>query len=419
MVQRLGLRLPFDAPRLARQLARQARQHGGLRIAQQRHELGLVGQLRVARGAGARAQQGLGRGAGGIGMAAVAGPYGEQRIQVAQLARQGHGGQRAGRGALRAGQGLGQRGLGAVAFELGLHHVQQLVRGQRGQLRGLGHGAVQQAVQLRRGLQPALHVGAGDAGGAQRHALAVHLLQRTVELAGHGQQARLRLAQAARRALQQQVAVAVADDGGDGVRGAVDELGCAVVALARLAQAELGTAGDGVGKLAVQARQLRLQQLHLAGIHAAQLVGAHHLAQQGGQFAAVGVVVLGRGAGQRRQQAGHALGQRGQVVAALGLVPGEQAHVAQALEHRLQRLGAQRVKEFVDAFARQLRVALRRQLQEHPHAQLHQRRGAVEQAAQCLRERLLARQVPQQRGVLRGIVKTVGVAKEIRDGAHA
>ena len=388
---------PLHAPRLAREFAGRAGQHLGLRIAKQRHELRAVGDLRIARIGGVAAEQRIDHRARAVGTFEV--PGREQRVEVFEFLGQRDGLERAFGRFLRIGQRLVLQRSRAVALEFGFGHVEQFVLRQRGERCGHADGPVHQRVQVGRGLQPALHVGAGDAGGAQRHALAVHLLQRSIELAGHGEQPRLRLPHAARGTFQRNVAMRVGDDGGDRFGGPVDQRGRAVVALAGFAQTEFRAAGDRIGKLAMQTRKLRVQQFDLTGFDRAEQVGTHDLAEQGGELRAV--VVLGiTGCGlvrQRCEHRSHALGDGRQTVAALAFVPDQQTHVAKSLEHGLQCLGAQRVEQLVDVFAWQLRIALRRELQKHPDAQLHQRRIAVEQAAQGMGELGLAGEIPQQR----------------------
>ncbi len=112
--------------------------------------------------------------------------------------------------------------------------------------------------------------------------MAVGLLQGARELAGHGQQAGLFLADGAGFALQARVFVVGADQGGEGLAGAVDQLQGAVKAGLGGAQLGFGAAGDGLGELVVQARQRGVQVAQLVGVDQAELLGASDLGQQGG-----------------------------------------------------------------------------------------------------------------------------------------
>lgn len=87
----------------------------------------------------------------------------------------------------------------------------------------------------------------------------------------------------------------------------------------RLAQAELRAAGDGLGKLVVQACQLCLQALQLGRLEYAKLVRARHACQHASQ---IGIVV--GCAHQRRKQRHHLLRQRRHGLLLRGRVPQQQ-----------------------------------------------------------------------------------------------
>ncbi|UUZ70130.1 hypothetical protein LP416_13715 [Polaromonas sp. P2-4] len=74
----------------------------------------------------------------------------------------------------------------------------------------------------------------------------------------------------------------------------------------------------------MQPAQLRLQHLDLAAVQRPELVRAHDLPQQAGEFIVVLAVV------ERAEHGGHLLGQRRDAVAALGLVPSDQADFSES-----------------------------------------------------------------------------------------
>ena len=216
------------------------------------------------------------------------------------------------------------------------------------------------------------------------------------------------LAQSAGGALHGYVAVGVADDGSNGGAGLVDQARGPVVAGAGLPQAEFGAAGNGIFKFGVQAAQLGLEHLHLGGIQGAELVGPDHLAEQHGQVA-IAVCTL-RGGVERAQHARELLRQRREAGAALGFVPQQQAGVAKAPEHRVQRFGAHGVEQFVDLVAGQVGFALAQQAHEDEQPQPHQPGRAVEQAAQCVHQAAVLVDAPGEDG----FAGKVSVAKVIR-----
>lgn len=308
-------------------------------------------------------------------------PLRQQLDQAMQLLGQAGHVQRAACGIGRRRQGAAALRVGPVALEFGLGHIQQIVLAEQP---GLHAHCQRAAQQLRKGgllAQPVAHVGVGHAGAAQRDALAVGLLHGAVELAGHGQQPRLGMAQRARLALKPHIAAVAADQRRQRLPGALDQGQRARKARLGLTQPRLGAAGNGIGKLIVQARQLGMQVLELRGIGQAQGLRAGHLGQQAGQ-----VIVLASGLRQRRQQAVHLPRQIGQGVVLLGGIPNQQAGLAQALEHVLQRLRLQGVKQQVQIIARYTPLGRAGQFQKAPQAQLHHVARPGKQAAQRIQQ---------------------------------
>ncbi|MCY1554053.1 hypothetical protein D9M68_905970 [compost metagenome] len=125
--------------------------------------------------------------------------------------------------------------------------------------------------------QPLPHIGGGQPGAAQRQALAVGLLQRPGELTGHGQQPRLPLSQRARLALQPRIVVLGADQRGQCQPRALHQLQSARKTGLSGTQPHLGAAGNGIGKLAIQARKLGVQVADLLRVGQTQRLGASHL----------------------------------------------------------------------------------------------------------------------------------------------
>ncbi|ADJ62814.1 conserved hypothetical protein [Herbaspirillum seropedicae SmR1] len=251
-------------------------------------------------------------------------------------------------------------------------------------------------------LQPAPHVRTGHAGAAQGDALAVGLLQGAGELAGHGQQARLAIAQGAGFALQAGIGVFAADQGGEGFAGPVDQLEGAFEARLGLPQQGFRAAFDGVGELVVQARQLGVQVTDLAGVGQAQRLRAGNLGQQRGHL-----VILAHGARQRGQQGLHLLGDGRELVILVGGVPDQKAQVAQAFEGGFHGLGLEGIEQLVQVFTLQAALRQGRQLQEHPDAQARRCLAAGDQPAQRIQHVQPLAQAPGQRRFrgLRGVAE--------------
>eukprot|EP01022_Parablepharisma_sp_SALTPOND_P000588 TRINITY_DN1031_c0_g2_i1.p1 TRINITY_DN1031_c0_g2~~TRINITY_DN1031_c0_g2_i1.p1 ORF type:complete len:1767 (+),score=728.11 TRINITY_DN1031_c0_g2_i1:17998-23298(+) len=396
-------------PGQARQVTGLALQRARLAVAQQWQQLHAIGGL-----AEAAAQHHIGQRLRGERLGAGLRQLAQLRElrqladQVAQLHRHAQGFHFTGHGLCRRWQALGALRIGAVAFEFALGHVHQFVAADEDRLDAHRQCLPHQLRGIGVRLQPAPHVRTGHAGAAQGHALAVGLLQGAGELAGHGQQARLAIAQGTCLAFQAGIVVFAADQGGECLAGPVHQLQGTLEAWLGLAQAGLGTAFDGIGELVVQARQLGMQVADLAGVGQAQRLGASHLGQQRGH-----VVILADGARQGRQQGLQLLGQRRERIILGGSIPDHQAELAQALQGAVERFGLEGVEELVEVFALQPPLRLGGQLQEYPQPQARRRLAAREQPAQAVQHLQALAQAPGQ-GRLR---RHGGVAEVAFEGA--